>query len=263
MDIRNENIDKGNPFDWGRTSSDYAQYRDIYPEIFYKKIADRGLCINGQKVLDIGTGTGVIPRNMYNYGAEWTVTDISANQIRQAERLAAENNMNIKFTVSAAENISFLEKSFDIITACQCFWYFDHEVLIPKLAEILRDKGKLIVLSMEWLPFEDKIAEQSERLVLKYNPDWTGAGETRKPVYIPDIAEKYFEITEREEYDLNVHFTRESWNRRIKSCRGIGASLSEEKISSWEKEHKKLLGSIAPEEFDILHHAALAVLQKK
>lgn len=30
----------------------------------------RKLCINGQRVLDIGTGTGVLPRNMYRYGAK-------------------------------------------------------------------------------------------------------------------------------------------------------------------------------------------------
>ena len=32
MEIINKNIDDGTPFDWGRTSSDYAKYRDIYPE---------------------------------------------------------------------------------------------------------------------------------------------------------------------------------------------------------------------------------------
>ena len=26
-----EGIDKGNSFDWGKTSRDYAKYRDIYP----------------------------------------------------------------------------------------------------------------------------------------------------------------------------------------------------------------------------------------
>ena len=64
------NIDGGKPFDWGKTSQDYAKYRDIYPKVFYQKIADRGLCVKGQKVLDIGTGTGVLPRNMYRFGAE-------------------------------------------------------------------------------------------------------------------------------------------------------------------------------------------------
>jgi hypothetical protein len=29
-----EGIDKGNSFDWGKTSRDYAKYRDIYPVEF-------------------------------------------------------------------------------------------------------------------------------------------------------------------------------------------------------------------------------------
>ena len=52
--MQNRKIDGGKPFDWGRTSDDYAKYRDIYPPIFYKKILDLGLCISGQKVLDLG-----------------------------------------------------------------------------------------------------------------------------------------------------------------------------------------------------------------
>ncbi len=67
MEIINGNIDGGRPFDWGKTSFDYAKFRDIYPPVFYGKILERGLCIKGQKVLDIGTGTGVIPRNLYRY----------------------------------------------------------------------------------------------------------------------------------------------------------------------------------------------------
>ena len=90
MDIKDSRIDAGKAFDWGKTSEYYAKYRDIYPEEFYKKVVDRGLCIKGQKVLDLGTGTGVLPRNMYKYGAEWTGTDISPEQIEQAKRLASE-----------------------------------------------------------------------------------------------------------------------------------------------------------------------------
>ena len=36
MDIQNKNIDGGKAFDWGRTSEDYAKFRDIYPEAFYQ-----------------------------------------------------------------------------------------------------------------------------------------------------------------------------------------------------------------------------------
>ena len=48
----------------------------------------------------------------------------------------------------------------------------------------------------------------------------------------------------------------------MKACRGVGASMSENEINSWEQEHLKLLSEIAPEEFDVLHYAALAVLKK-
>ncbi len=46
-----------------------------------------------------------------------------------------------------------------------------------------------------------------------------------------------------------------------KACRGIGASLSGERLRAWEDEHRKLLAEIAPEEFDIKHYAALAELK--
>lgn len=55
-----------------------------------------------------------------------------------------------------------------------------------------------------------------------------------------------FELIYHEEYLLKVHFTRESWNGRMKARRGTGASLTEQEISAWEKEHMELLTEIAP-----------------
>ena len=50
MEIINKAIDDGKAFDWGRTSADYAKYRDIYPKIFYEKIVHRNLCVKDQNV---------------------------------------------------------------------------------------------------------------------------------------------------------------------------------------------------------------------
>lgn len=263
MLITDNRIDSGTPFDWGKTSKEYAKFRDIYPEIFYKKIVDMGLCVEGQQVLDIGTGTGVLPRNMCSYGAKWTGTDISSEQIEHAKLLSKETGMNIDYLAVSTEEMDFADGSFDVITACQCFWYFDHEKVMPKLARLLKDSGKLVILYMAWLPFEDKIAGASEELVVKYSPNWSGAGETRKPIWIPDVAYDYFDLETHEEYDVKVSFTKETWHGRMKACRGVGASLSGEELASWEREHIALLDDIAPEEFEVLHYAAYAVLSKK
>lgn len=263
MDICNKNIDAGKAFDWGRTSEDYAKFRDIYPEEFYHKIVNRGLCIQGQNVLDLGTGTGVLPRNLYRYGADWTGTDISENQILQAKKIAEQAEMNIDFQTAATEEIEFPKHTFDVITACQCFWYFNHKKVMPNLARMLKPDGRLLILYMAWLPFEDKIAEASEELVLKYSPNWSGAKETRKPIEIPDVVYDYFEMVEHEEYDIMVPFTRDSWHGRLRACRGVGASLSETELKLWDEEHRKLLEQVAPEQFEVLHYAALAELRVK
>lgn len=261
MLIRDKNIDNGKAFDWGRISSDYARYRDIYPQEFYDKIVNRGLCVKGQSVLDLGTGTGVLPRNLYGYGARWTATDISENQIEQAKILS--KGMKINYYTVSTENIHFPDNCFNVITACQCFWYFNHKQIMPNLFRMLKHGGSLLILCMAWLPFEDRIAGASENLVLKYNPTWSGAGEKSHPIDIPHCYYKYFDCTYCEEYPIKVHFTRETWNGRLKACRGIGASLTEDEITSWEHEHLQLLSEIAPEEFDILHYVALAELKAK
>lgn len=142
--------------------------------------------------------------------------------------------MDINYYALSAEIIDFSDNSFDVITACQCFWYFNHEQVIPNFFRMLKPGGRILVLYMAWLPFEDKIAGASEKLVLKYSPKWSGAGKKVHPIFIPECYIKEFELVYHEEYSLDVHFTRESWNGRMKACRGIGASLTEGEIAVWE-----------------------------
>lgn len=257
------NIDGGKPFDWGKTSEDYAKYRDIYPPEFYQKIIGRGLCVKGQKVLDIGTGTGVLPMNLYSYGAEWTGTDIAGNQIEQAKMLAKEQGMEIEFYTCKAEDIDYPDDTFEVVTACQCIWYPNHDILAPKLAKIIKKDGKFLILYMGWLPFEDEIAGKSEEIILKYNPAWNGCGDTVKPVWVPDQYKEFFDITLEEQTRVDVEFTRESWHGRIRACRGVGASLSPSELEKWDAEHLAMLETNAPEKFSIKHYIAIAELTNK
>lgn len=261
MKLSDKNIDHGNEYDWGLVSKEYAKFRDIYPEEFYQKIVQKNLCVKGQNVLDVGTGTGVIPRNMARFGAKWTGTDITDAQIEQAKQLS--KGLNIDYQTCATEALDFPENSFDVITACQCFFYFDHAKASEVFNKILKPNGKFLAMYMAWLPFEDEIAKASEDLVYKYNPEWTSGREEVRPLFIPSEYDKLFTKTYSEEYKVKVHFTKETWHGRIKASRGVGASLSPEKLQAWETEHLALLDKIAPNEFDIQHYVALAMLEKK
>lgn len=255
-------IDEGKGFDWGKTSKDYARFRDIYPREFYNYILNLGLCKDGQIVLDIGTGTGVLPLNLYKYGASWTGTDISENQIEEARKLALEAGMDIDFYVCDAKDLEITDESLDVITACQCIWYLDHQVTAPKFAKMLKAGGSFLILYMGWLPFEDEIAGKSEELILKYNPKWTGCGDTVHPVLVPDEYLEFFNLKKQEQFRVDVPFTRESWHGRMRACRGTSASMSADEFAAWNKEHEKMLMEF-PESFMIKHYVSIAWLKKK
>lgn len=259
--MKRENIDFGKEFDWGKASENYAKFRDIYPAQFYQRILDLGYCKNGQKVLDLATGTGVLPRNMYAYGAKWTGVDISENQIKYAKKLG--KGLDTNYIVSPAETLDFEENSFDVVTACQCFMYFDKNILLPKIHKWLKPDGHLLIMFMDWLPFESEIAYKSEELILKYNPSWTGKGTKRYDIKTPDWLGDMFKVSNKISFDTDVNFTRDSWHGRIKACRGIGTgALSDEEIAKWEKEHKAMLSSY-PEKFTIPHYVTILDLEKK
>lgn len=254
-------IDDGKEFDWGKTSTDYAIYRDIYSSRFYDTLHDLGIGYINQDILDFGTGTGVLPRNMYRYGANFIGTDISENQIAQAIRLSREKDMDIIWKVCAAENTGFDECSFDIITAVQCWWYFDIDKIVPEVVRMLKPGGKLVIISVNWLPEEDKIAKKTEELVLKYNPEWKGANYRRESLEIPKWIGENFRATTLHTFDDYLTFTRESWAGRIRACRGIGASLTHEVVNEFNEEHLKLLSEIVESaEFEILHQVMIQIL---
>ncbi len=249
--------------DWGKVSADYAKYRDIYPDEFYDKVASLGLCTKGQRVLDLGTGTGVFARNMSRYGASFTGADISENQIKYAKLLTEEAGLNIDYQVASSENFSFADKTFDTVTACQCFWYFNTDIAIPKIYNVLKEGGHLGIFVMSWLPGECAIARQSEQLILEYNPSWKGANWGRQTSITTEWVGDMFEIEHDIAFDVEVTFTRDSWHGRLKACRGIGASdLTQRQIAGWEEEHLLYMQSL-PESFNILHYCTMLSLKKK
>lgn len=256
-------IDNGKKFDWGNTSKDYAKYRDIYPDEFYQSILELGLCKAGQKVLDIGTGTGVLPRNMYQYGAKWIGTDISENQIEQAKLLSAEKGMDIEFYVCPAEEVNFPDDTFDVVIACQCIWYMKAEIIAKKFAKMLKPGGKFLILYMGWLPYEDRIAGKSEEIILKHNPNWSSYGDKVQPAYVPKELLAYFDIVLQKEFRVDVPFTREGWHGRMRACRGVGAAMNERELNAWNDEHIQMLKENAPERFNIHHYVSIAELQVK
>lgn len=199
----------------------------------------------GSEWLDLGTGTGVIPRGLAQGGANIVGVDISKEQIEQA-KLLSSGNKNIQFFVSSAEELDFPENSFDVITACQCFWYFEPEIIVPKIKKIIKPGGLFLKVYMAYRD-DDPIAEKSEELVKKLNKNWTSGTEA-----LADLKVHYFDNPHTESFTLPLPFTRESWHGRMRSCRGVLASMDEDTFQKFEREHLKMMDKL-PEQFTVEH----------
>ncbi len=250
-----ENIDNGNAFDFGKTSVEYAKYRDIYPKELYDKLYEIGIGRKGCSWLDIGTGTGVLPLNMFSYGADIKAIDISCSQIAAAKTLAIEKGAdNIEFSVSPAEETSFENNSFDCVTAAQCFWYFNREKIIKEIKRLLKPNGIFVKIYMSYT-LDDEIAKRSHELVKKINTSWTPGVSGSKDMYNHPFENGKLDI-----FECKLPFTRESWHGRMLACRGTKASMDKETLEKWNEEHVKMLESY-PSSFTVKHKVYIAAYE--
>jgi SAM-dependent methyltransferase len=254
-------IDNGLEIDWGNASRDYGAYRPGYPAEFYELLARLGVGVPGQRIFDLGTGTGVLARAFAARGAVVTGVDVAADQVREAQRLASESGLSIRFLVSRVEDLDIPPDSFDAVSAGQSWIYFDPATLIPKLKGWLRNRGLIVLTHLNWLPREDAIARRSEELVRKFNPRWQAYGYTGEtsPQFNGTLQD--FRLTAYVVQRAALPFTRESWRGRIRACRGVGASLSPDQVAAFDRAHASLLEETAPPSFTVLHQMELHIFE--
>jgi ubiquinone/menaquinone biosynthesis C-methylase UbiE len=178
-----------------------------------------------------------------------------------AQVLANKESLVVNFKTAPAENIPYPNNSFNAITANQCWLYFDKEKTIAEVKRLLLPGGVLMTSHFSWLPRLDRIAKQTEELILKYNPSWNGNDWHVDTYAPPKWSLKDFTIQAMFYYDESIPFTRETWRGRVRANRGIGATLSSEEVAAFDHEHGELLKKTVGETFTVLHRINAYIFQ--
>jgi SAM-dependent methyltransferase len=247
--------------DFGRAATDYVRHRHGFPPSLFERLRDRGIGIPGQRVLDLGTGTGSLARGFARASAVVTGLDISPLLLEQARALDRAEDLHIDYRVARAEATGFPDGAFDLVSAGQCWHWFERARAAAEVRRLLHPGGKALIAHFDWLPLPGNVVAATETLILKHNPSWHLAGGTGiHPRWFADLAEAGFEDLESFSYDEVVMYTREAWRGRIRASAGVAASLPPERVALFDQEHAQLLEREFPQDLLRVPHRVFALI---
>ncbi len=247
--------------DFGATANDYSRHRAGFPDSFFDRVADCGVGLPGQRVVDLGTGTGTLARGFALRSCEVIGIDPSESMLEAARELDREAGVEVAYRCVRAEDTGLDDASTDIVIAGQCWHWFDRPAAASEAARILDPSGNLVIAHFDWIPIEGNVVRATEELIEHHNPDWKlGRGMGVHPVWLRDLGEAGYRNLETFSYDVDAPYTPEGWRGRIRASAGVGASMSPEQVETFDQELAALLAERFPG--DLIHapHRVFAVI---
>jgi ubiquinone/menaquinone biosynthesis C-methylase UbiE len=102
----------------------------------------------GQKWLDVATGTGAVARMAAATGADVTGIDLAPDLIATAKRHTEEAGLSIRYDVGDAEALPYEDGAFDVVVSTFGVMFApDHAAVAGELARVTRPGGRLGLIS--------------------------------------------------------------------------------------------------------------------
>jgi ubiquinone/menaquinone biosynthesis C-methylase UbiE len=239
--------------DFGRAARDYAQHRPGFPSAFFDHVKGLGVGVAGERVLDLGTGTGTLACGYAQRGCDVVGLDPSPEMLAQAAEMADDAGLRVQWVQGWAEATGLPDGEFDVVCAGQCWHWFDRPRAAAEAMRLLRDGGRLLIGYFSYLPLAGTVGEATEQVVLQYNPTWKWAGhDGRHPEFVEEIGDAGFREPTAFEFVVPTTFTHECWRGRIRACNGV-LTLPAEKIAVLDADLARLLAARFPEPLVVEH----------
>lgn len=246
--------------DFGRTAADYARHRAGFPEELFERLAARGIGRPGQRVLDLGSGTGSLARGFARAGARVTALDISEDLLAQARALAAADGVELETLCAPAEDSGLASASFEVVSAGQCWHWFDRPRAAAEARRLLAPGARLAICHFDWLPRPGNVVAATEALIEAHNPAWTlGGGDGFYPAWTEDVASAGFDDIESFSFEEPVPYDHQAWRGRIRASAGVGGSLAPAAVAAFDQALGALLAAEFPGDLLQVPHRCFAL----
>jgi SAM-dependent methyltransferase len=141
-------------------AAEYERHRPDYPEEALRWAAEQLRLEAGDRVLDVGAGTGKLTRSLVALGFEVVAVEPGGPMLEQL-RIAVPEAETLE---APAEAVPLPDESVDAAFAGQAFHWFDRERAVPELHRVTRPRGGLALL-WNWWDERDPLQRELGELV--------------------------------------------------------------------------------------------------
>ena len=248
---------------FGLTADDYVKYRAGFPQSLFTRLESSGIGIGNQQILDLGTGTGTLGRGFALNNNIVTGIDPAIELLNAAKGIDKKLSIETNYHVAHAEETGLATSSFDVVTAGQCWHWFEPLKASREIQRLLKPNGVFVVAYYDWLPLSGNVVRQTEALIEKYNPSWKAGNQFGiYPQIFRDLGESGFHSLESFTYDEAAIYTHEGWRGRIRASAGVGATMKVELVQRFDVDLSALLKKYFPEEPMAVPHRVFTLLAR-
>jgi SAM-dependent methyltransferase len=214
----------------------------------------------GARVVDLGTGTGSLARLFAQHGCEVTGVDIAAPLLEQARRLDGEAGVQVAYVECPAEATGLPSGAFDVVSAGQCWHWFDRPAATREVARLLASAGTVVIAHFDWLPVKGNVVEATEEIILRHTPIWPFADRAGLyPQWLVDLQTAGFTRIETFSFDVAESYSHEAWVGRVRASAPIAGTLDSDGVRACSEELAVMLRARFAEDPLAVPHRVWAV----
>lgn len=137
------------PTSFGNAAEDYARHRAGFPPELFDRLLDLGVGDAGSRVADLGTGTGTVARLLAGRGCRVIGIDPDARLMAAGASMAEADGVEVEWREATAEATGLADASVDVVTAGQCWHWFDRPAAVAESRRVLAAGGHLAILYLD------------------------------------------------------------------------------------------------------------------
>jgi SAM-dependent methyltransferase len=250
----------GIPIDYGRAAEDYGAYRQGFPAEFYLRLQKLQVGMPGQRLLDLGTGTGLMAREFARRGCLVTGVDFSARLLAVGERSNGGEVVRPRYLRLRAEATKLDAASFDVITAGTAWHLFHRAAAAREAHRLLRPGGRLVIAHLDWHPAPGSVTAETLRMMARHGPELAAPRTFQYPDWTEELMAAGFTQWEVFGFTCTLTYTPEAWRGRVRASKRGAPAMDKSELGKFDAALGRMLARRFPGPTLAVEHRVFAVV---